>query len=194
MWEAGAFKEEIQPCQEDAGIRDIDSELCIFFYFLSFRENQLPALTVHFISFTKCTGRADGEVRRKSCKCESKPQVLTVHWQLLWQATLFNATIDALYSGEGVQGIWEYIQDLTFSQHKLDRVPIILSDLALGEAKIIFWQISPRILEVRLKWHPLMCEWQKGTMRCFEAHAEPLLQLFSFSCCFYWDRPLNNNE
>lgn len=31
-------------------------------------------------------------------------------------------------------------------------------------------------------------------MCCLEDHAEPLLQLFSYSCHFYRGRPLNNNE
>lgn len=52
------------------------------------------------------------------------------------------------YSGGGIQGISEYTWDLTFSQHKLEWVPIILYDQLLGKANIIFWQISPRGLEV----------------------------------------------
>ena len=101
------------------------------------------------------------------------------------------------YAGGGVQGIWEYTQDLTFSQHKLDRVPIILFDLLLGNANVVFWQIYPRTPEaqVRLKWHPLMSEHDRNE-QCAVLTLTPnqLWQSFSFSCCFHWDIPLNNNE
>lgn len=41
------------------------------------------------------------------------------------------------HSVEGVQGIWDDASDLALSQHKLDRVPIILAALRQGKYNIL---------------------------------------------------------